>query len=52
LTLAYIGDQAWPLVLNDVDWFIAHGKGKKMYFDEVRFTSRDAAIGFAEASDL
>jgi len=31
---ASTGDKAWPLVLNDVDWFIAHGKGKKMYFDE------------------
>ncbi|KZT27959.1 glycoside hydrolase family 17 protein [Neolentinus lepideus HHB14362 ss-1] len=25
---------AWPLVLNDLDWFIEHGNGKKMYFDE------------------
>jgi len=30
------GDKAWPLVLNDLNWFIEHGKGKKMYFDEVR----------------
>lgn len=29
-------DKAWPLVLNDLDWFIEHGDGKKMYFDEVR----------------
>lgn len=28
------GDQAWPLVLNDLNWFINHGKGKKMYLDE------------------
>lgn len=28
-------NQSWPLVLNDLDWFIAHGNGKKMYFDEV-----------------
>ncbi|TFK54069.1 hypothetical protein OE88DRAFT_1732786 [Heliocybe sulcata] len=25
---------AWPLVQNDLDWFIQHGNGKKMYFDE------------------
>ncbi|PFH50905.1 glycoside hydrolase family 17 protein [Amanita thiersii Skay4041] len=25
---------AWPLVLNDLQWFIDHGDGKKMYFDE------------------
>ncbi|TBU41683.1 glycoside hydrolase superfamily [Dichomitus squalens] len=31
---ASTSDQAWPLVLNDLDWFIAHGNGKKMYFDE------------------
>jgi hypothetical protein len=35
-THTYIGDQAWPLVLNDLFWFITNGKGKKMYFDEVR----------------
>ncbi|KAI9509735.1 glycoside hydrolase superfamily [Russula earlei] len=28
------GDRAWPLVLNDLNWFIEHGRGKKMYFDE------------------
>ncbi|KAH9176449.1 glycoside hydrolase superfamily [Lactarius sanguifluus] len=28
------GDQAWHLVLNDLTWFINHGKGKKMYLDE------------------
>jgi exo-beta-1,3-glucanase (GH17 family) len=26
--------QAWPLVQKDLNWFIQHGKGKKMYFDE------------------
>ncbi|KII92263.1 glycoside hydrolase family 17 protein [Plicaturopsis crispa FD-325 SS-3] len=26
--------KSWPNVLNDLDWFINHGKGKKMYFDE------------------
>ncbi|KAL0956472.1 hypothetical protein HGRIS_002618 [Hohenbuehelia grisea] len=25
---------AWPLVQNDLQWFIDHGKGKKMYLDE------------------
>lgn len=31
-----IADKAWPLVLEDLNWFIEHGNGKKMYFDEVR----------------
>ncbi|KAH8108086.1 glycoside hydrolase superfamily [Cristinia sonorae] len=26
--------QAWPLVQRDLQWFIDHGNGKKMYFDE------------------
>jgi len=30
------GDKAWPLVQKDLNWFIEHGRGKKMYFDEVR----------------
>lgn len=28
-------DQAWPLVLQDLQFFIDNGSGKKMYFDEV-----------------
>lgn len=28
-------NNSWPLVLNDLDWFIQNGDGKKMYFDEV-----------------
>ncbi|KAI0746443.1 glycoside hydrolase superfamily [Daedaleopsis nitida] len=31
---ASTGDQAWPLVQRDLQWFIDHGDGKKMYFDE------------------
>ncbi|KAF8200955.1 glycoside hydrolase superfamily [Pholiota molesta] len=31
---ASTANQSWPLVLDDLDWFIAHGNGKKMYFDE------------------
>ncbi|KAI0743869.1 glycoside hydrolase superfamily [Daedaleopsis nitida] len=31
---ASTGDQAWPIVQRDLQWFISHGKGKKMYFDE------------------
>ncbi|KAI0062920.1 hypothetical protein BV25DRAFT_1803220 [Artomyces pyxidatus] len=31
---ASTGAAAWPLVENDLNWFIAHGNGKKMYFDE------------------
>ena len=26
---------AWPIVQRDLNWFIKHGKGKKMYLDEV-----------------
>ena len=35
LHCGYPADQAWPLVENDLNWFIEHGNGKKMYFDEV-----------------
>ena len=31
---ASTGDAAWPLVQSDLNWFIQHGKGKKMYLDE------------------
>ncbi|KAI0278503.1 glycoside hydrolase superfamily [Russula aff. rugulosa BPL654] len=31
---ASTGANAWPLVLDDLNWFIEHGRGKKMYFDE------------------
>jgi exo-beta-1,3-glucanase (GH17 family) len=34
-TLATTGALAWPLVETDLNWFIQHGDGKKMYFDEV-----------------
>jgi hypothetical protein len=30
------GQNAWPDVLTDLQWFISNGGGKKMYFDEVR----------------
>ena len=33
-TAATTGAFAWPLVETDMDWFIQHGNGKKMYFDE------------------
>jgi exo-beta-1,3-glucanase (GH17 family) len=33
-TLATTGALAWPLVETDLNWFIQHGDGKKMYFDE------------------
>lgn len=32
---ASIGSAAWPLVEADMNWFIEHGNGKKIYFDEV-----------------
>ncbi|KAJ3488920.1 hypothetical protein NLI96_g2499 [Meripilus lineatus] len=31
---ASTANNSWPLVLNDLNWFIQHGNGKKMYFDE------------------
>ncbi|EIW82653.1 glycoside hydrolase family 17 protein [Coniophora puteana RWD-64-598 SS2] len=31
---ASTSNKAWPLVLNDLDFFIQNGNGKKMYFDE------------------
>jgi len=33
-SLATTGALAWPLVETDMNWFIQHGNGKKMYFDE------------------
>ncbi|KAI5989470.1 glycoside hydrolase superfamily [Pisolithus marmoratus] len=33
-TNATTGGAAWPLVQQDMDWFIQNGKGKKIYFDE------------------
>ncbi len=31
----FLAKNAWPLVQTDLQWFIDHGNGKKMYFDEV-----------------
>ncbi|KAF8633436.1 hypothetical protein AX17_004606 [Amanita inopinata Kibby_2008] len=31
---ASTANKSWPLVFNDLQWFINHGSGKKMYFDE------------------
>lgn len=31
---ASIANNSWPLVTGDLDWFIQHGDGKKMYLDE------------------
>ncbi|KAN0090829.1 glycoside hydrolase family 17 protein [Tylopilus felleus] len=33
-TEATTGSAAWPLVMRDLDRFIQHGEGKKMYLDE------------------
>lgn len=35
-----VANNSWPLVLTDLNWFIAHGNGKKMYFDEVSLIQR------------
>ncbi|KAF8161209.1 hypothetical protein B0H34DRAFT_796031 [Crassisporium funariophilum] len=32
--IASTANQSWPLVLTDLQWFIDHGNGKKMYLDE------------------
>ncbi|KAK7692914.1 hypothetical protein QCA50_004552 [Cerrena zonata] len=31
---ASTGAASWPIVKRDLQWFIDHGNGKKMYFDE------------------
>ncbi|KAI0745412.1 glycoside hydrolase superfamily [Earliella scabrosa] len=31
---ASTSDKAWPIVQRDLNWFIAHGQGKKMYFSQ------------------
>lgn len=38
-SLASTGALAWPLVETDMNWFVQHGGGKKMYFDEVGFSA-------------
>lgn len=30
-----VANNSWPLVQRDLDWFVDHGNGKKMYLDEV-----------------
>ena len=42
---ASTANESWPLVLNDLDWFIDHGEGKKMYLDEVSPRSCDVVSG-------
>ncbi|EIM90298.1 uncharacterized protein STEHIDRAFT_129136 [Stereum hirsutum FP-91666 SS1] len=31
---ATTANKSWPIVHSDLEWFIEHGHGKKMYFDE------------------
>ncbi|KDQ57758.1 glycoside hydrolase family 17 protein [Jaapia argillacea MUCL 33604] len=31
---ASTADQAWPIIMNDLDWFSQRSAGKKMYLDE------------------
>ncbi|KAJ7760637.1 glycoside hydrolase superfamily [Mycena maculata] len=33
-TDASTGSNSWPLVLTDLDWFVANGQGKKIYLTE------------------
>jgi hypothetical protein len=35
VSLTVLAAKAWPLVKSDLQWFINHGHGKKMYMDEV-----------------
>jgi hypothetical protein len=34
-SLSNIAFKSWPSVLDDMDWFVNNGQGKKIYFDEV-----------------
>lgn len=45
-TEATTGSAAWPLVMRDLDWFIQHGEGKKMYLDEVCLFRTFSAVPF------
>ncbi|CAK5268687.1 unnamed protein product [Mycena citricolor] len=33
-TKASTGSKSWPIVLTDLDWFVANGEGKKIYLTE------------------
>lgn len=46
--LATTGALAWPLVEADTDWFIQHGRGKKMYFDEVGLSTYQHYFSFPD----
>ncbi|KAI0278474.1 glycoside hydrolase superfamily [Russula aff. rugulosa BPL654] len=41
---ATTGQNAWPDVLTDLDWFISHGSGKKINLDENGWPSTDQGI--------
>ncbi|KAF8502281.1 glycoside hydrolase superfamily [Russula emetica] len=41
---ATTGQNAWPDVLDDLDYFISHGSGKKIYLDENGWPSTDQGI--------
>lgn len=45
-TRASTGAQAWPLVEADMNWFIKHGNGKKMYFDEASLSRHSSCFLF------
>ncbi|KAJ7204858.1 glycoside hydrolase superfamily [Mycena haematopus] len=36
---ASTANKAWPLVLTDLNWFIEHGRGKKIYLSETGWPS-------------
>ncbi|KAG1752938.1 hypothetical protein EDB19DRAFT_1670675 [Suillus lakei] len=48
--LATFGSAAWPLVETDMNWFIQHGNGKKMYFDENGWPSPNSILAQASVA--
>jgi hypothetical protein len=42
-----LGSQAWGNVLSDLDFFIQNGKGKKIYFDEVKHLATSIPTPFS-----
>ncbi len=39
LSIALTAKKAWPGMERDIKYFVDHGKGKKIYFSEVRRTA-------------
>ncbi|KAF9049223.1 hypothetical protein BDZ89DRAFT_940936 [Hymenopellis radicata] len=41
---ASTASNSWPLIQNDLNWFIAHGQGKKIYLTENGWPSQQTAV--------